>query len=131
VFKSSLVDLIGYLDNDYFVYYEDADYSLKIKNTGYNLGIVKESIIYHHEGKSWIQKKSWEGSVSPYTHYLNIRNHIYFIKKHNLDFNLIGVWIYQFFKIFSYLLYFTIKLRFVKLKMVYKGLIDGLNYKKE
>ena len=77
-----------------------------------------------------IQKKSWEGSVSPYTHYLNIRNHIYFIKKHNLDFNLIGVWIYQFFKIFSYILYFTIKLRFVKLKMVYKGLIDGLNYKR-
>ena len=65
------------------------------------------------------------------SHYLNIRNHIYFIKKHNLDFNLIGVWIYQFFKIFSYLLYFTIKLRFVKLKMVYKGFIDGLNYKKE
>ena len=131
VFRSSLVDLIGYLDDDYFVYYEDADYSLKIKNTGYNLGIVNESIIYHHEGKSWIQKKSWEGLVSPYTHYLNIRNHIYFIKKHNSDFNIIGVWIYQFFKIFSYLLYFTIKLRFVKLKMVYKGLIDGLNYKKE
>ena len=92
-------NLIGYLDNDYFVYYEDADYSLKIKNTGYNLGIVKESIIYHHEGKSWIQK-SWEGSVSPYTHYLNIRNHIYFIKKHNLDFNFIGVWIFNFLKYF-------------------------------
>jgi len=87
-------------------------------------------IIYHHEGKSWIQKKSWEGSVSPYTHYLNIRNHIYFIKKHKSEFSLFGVWIYQFIKIFSYSAYFTIKLRFVKLKMVCKGLIDGFNYKK-
>ncbi len=130
MFRTKLVDIIGYLDDDYFVYYEDADYSFKIKNIGYNLGIVKESIIYHHGGKSWIKKKSWEGSVSPHTHYLNIRNHIFFIKKHSSEFNIIGVWIYQFFKIFSYSLYFIIKLRFVKLKMVYKGFIDGLKCKK-
>lgn len=130
MFRSSLVDSIGYLDNDYFVYYEDADYSYKIKKVGYSLGLEKKSIIYHHEGKSWIEKKSRQGSVSPYTHYLNIRNHIFFIKKQGSEFNLFGVFIYQILKIFSYTLYFIIKLRFVKLKMVYKGLFDGLNYRK-
>ena len=101
--KSEILTKVGLLDEKFFNYYEDVDWSLRMKNLGYDLGFVKESIIYHHEGKSWIQKKSWEGSVSPYTHYLNIRNHIYFIKKHNSDFNLIGVCIYQFFKQINYL----------------------------
>ena len=129
VFRSRLIDQIGYLDDDYFVYYEDVDYSIKITNAGYKLGLEKNSIIFHHEGKSWIQKKSSEGSVSSKTHYLSIRNHIFFLKKNRIKFNILGIFFYQFLKIFSYSLYFILRLRFVKLVMVYKGLIDGIKYK--
>lgn len=129
LFRSSLVDLVGYLDDDYFVYYEDSDYSLKIKNAGYKLGIESKSIIYHHEGESWKKDKSWGGSISPFVHFLVIRNHIFFIKKNKKEFNYFGKWIFQIFKLISYSSYFIFMLRFEKLKMVYKGFIKGLKHK--
>jgi GT2 family glycosyltransferase len=129
LFRSSLVDLIGYLDDEYFVYYEDSDYSLKIKNAGYKLGIESKSIIYHHEGESWKKEKSRGGSISPFVHFLVIRNHIFFIKKNKKEFNSFGKWIFQIFKLASYSSYFIFMLRFEKLKMVYKGFFEGLKYK--
>jgi GT2 family glycosyltransferase len=129
LFRSSLVDLIGCLDDDYFVYYEDSDYSLKIKNAGYKLGIESKSIIYHHEGESWKKEKYWGGSISPFVHFLVIRNHIFFIKKNKREFNCFGKWIFQIFKLAAYSSYFIFMLRFEKLKMVYKGFFEGLKYK--
>ena len=127
LFRSEIVDKIGLLDDYFFVYYEDADFSIRIKEAGYEIGLQKNSEIYHHEGASWKFKKSnREGKMSPYTRYLTIRNHIYFIKKHKIKFNFLGKWIYQFFKIFLFSFYFIIRMRFKKLSMVYKGLIDGL-----
>jgi GT2 family glycosyltransferase len=126
--KNEVIKKVGTLDDYFFVYYEDADWSIRIKKAGYKLGLNFNSKIYHHEGASWKSKeKSKEGVISPFTHYLNIRNHIYFIKKHNNQFNFIGKWIFQLFKITGYSIYFILKGRFNKLKMVFKGLIDGLN----
>jgi len=128
--KTELVKKVGLLDDFFFVYYEDADWSIRIKKAGYKLGLDSNSIVFHHEGASWKNKmKNKEGIVSPFTHYLNIRNHIYLIIKHSNQFNFIGKWLYQFYKIMGYSIYFIIKLRFLKLKMVYKGAIDGINKK--
>tara|TARA_B100000900_G_C20562958_1_gene709741 strand:- start:275 stop:1186 length:912 start_codon:yes stop_codon:yes gene_type:complete len=126
VFRSSLTDLIGMLDDDYFVYFEDVDYSLKIKKAGYKLGVEINSKIYHHEGESWKIKKSLSGNISPFVHYLRFRNHLYFIKKNYAEFNLFGTILYQFFKLLVFSFYFILRLRFRKLKMVFKGLRDGL-----
>ena len=71
-----------------------------------------------------------EGNLSPYVHYLNIRNHILLLKKHSKSFNTIGVLFYQLIKILSYLIYFLIRFRFNKFKMVLKGFIDAINFKK-
>ena len=70
-----------------------------------------------------------EGYLSPYAHYLNVRNHIYLIKKHSF-FNSIGSWTYQILKITSYSIYFILRGRFGKLKMVWRGLLDGIKFKK-
>ena len=127
MFKANIASEIGLLDDFFFVYFEDVDYSLRIKKAGFELGLQEKSVIYHHEGASFKGKiKKIEGTVSPYTHYLRLRNHLYFNSKYNAEFNFFGKWIYQIFQIFSYILYFTIRLRFNKLKMIYKGLIDGM-----
>jgi len=129
--KNDVIKKVGLLDDYFFVYYEDADWSIRIKNAGYKLGLNFKSKIYHHEGASWkSKKKNKEGVISPFTHYLNVRNHIYFIKKHKMQFNFIGKWIFQILKIIGYSTYFLIKGRFKKLKMVHKGLIDGFNNNK-
>ena len=85
-------------------------------------------MIFHHGTKS-SNDSNFEGDLSPFVHYLNIRNHIYLVKKHSDKFNFIGVLFYQFLKILFYSIYFILRLRFSKLKMVYKGLNDGINNK--
>tara|TARA_B100000963_G_scaffold358793_1_gene384322 strand:- start:10455 stop:11372 length:918 start_codon:yes stop_codon:yes gene_type:complete len=125
--KTEVIKKIGLLDDFYFVYYEDADWSIRINNAGFKLALNFESVVFHHEGSSWKSKKrKWEGSISPMTHYLNIRNHIYFVKKHNNKFSSLGKWVYQFCKIFGYTIYFLFRLRFGKLKIASQGFIDGI-----
>ena len=123
--RAEVVKKIGLLDDDFFAYYEDIDWSIRIKNAGYDLAFIKSSIIYHHGSKS-SQNELIEGTLSPFVHYLNIRNHIFLLRKNKDIFNFIGLLLYQFFKIISYSIYFIVRLRINKLNMVYKGFRDGL-----
>ncbi|MBT4958335.1 MAG: glycosyltransferase family 2 protein [Flavobacteriaceae bacterium] len=126
--KTKVIKKAGLIDEDFFAYYEDVDWSLRIKKLGYKLGVVESSVIFHHGTKS-SNDSNLEGNLSPFVHYLNIRNHIYLVKKHSDKFNFIGVLLYQFLKILFYSIYFILRLRFSKLKMVYKGFNDGINNK--
>ena len=128
VLKTKVIKKAGLIDEDFFAYYEDVDWSLRIKKLGYKLGVVESSVIFHHGTKS-SNNSNFEGNLSPFVHYLNIRNHIYLVKKHSDKFNFIGVLFYQFLKILFYSIYFMLRLRFSKLKMVYRGLNDGINNK--
>ena len=127
--KIAVIKKVGLLDDRFFAYFEDADWSIRMTNLGYKLGVVPESIIYHHSsGSTKKNNSSSEGSLSPYAHYLNVRNHIYLIKKHTF-FNSIGSWIYQILKIISYSIYFILRGRFGKFKMVCRGFLDGIKFK--
>ena len=117
--KIAVIHEVGLLDNRFFAYFEDVDWSIRMTNLGYKLGVVPKSIIYHHSsGSSKKNNTSNEGNLSPYAHYLNVRNHIYLIKKHTFFFNSIGSLIYQILKITSYSIYFILRFRFGKFKMV-------------
>jgi GT2 family glycosyltransferase len=125
-----VIKKVGLLDNRFFAYFEDADWSIRMTNLGYKLGVVPESIVYHHKSGSTKKNNTFnEGYLSPYAHYLNVRNHIYLIKKHSF-FNSIGSWTYQILKITSYSIYFILRGRSGKLKMVWRGLLDGIKFKK-
>ena len=128
--KSDIFMDIGYFDERFFAYYEDVDYSIRLKKMGYSIALMTNSYLQHYESASSKSDNQSEGNLSPYVHYLNIRNHILLLKKHSKSFNLIGVLLYQLIKILSYLIYFLIRFRFNKFKMVSKGLIDALNFKK-
>ena len=122
--KTVVIKKVGLLDENFFAYYEDVDWSIRIKKAGYDLAVVKSSLIYHHGSKA-SKNESSEGTLSPFVHYLNIRNHIFLLRKNKDIFNSFGILVFQFFKILSYSLYFIIRLRINKLKMVYNGLKDG------
>ena len=123
--RTDVIKKIGLLDEKFFAYYEDVDWSIRIKNAGYDLAFVKSSVVYHHGSKS-SKNESNEGTLSPFVHYLNIRNHIFLLRKNKDLFNSVGVLFFQFFKIVSYSVYFIVRVRINKLNMVYKGLVDGL-----
>ena len=129
LFKTKIFKDIGKLDERFFAYYEDVDFSLRLKKYGYKIGFTSKTQIYHYESLSSISNNSKGGKLSPYVHYLNIRNHILILKKHSDLFNSFGTRIYQIFKIISYSIYFIFRLRFTKLNMVYKGLLDSYKIK--
>ncbi len=128
--KLEIFNQVGYFDERFFAYYEDVDYSIRLKKMGYPIALMTNSYLQHYESASSKSMNKTEGNLSPYVHYLNIRNHILLLKKHSKSFNLIGVLLYQLIKIFSYLVYFLIRFRFDKFKMVSKGLVDAINFKK-
>tara|TARA_Y100000590_G_scaffold15511_1_gene18631 strand:- start:167 stop:565 length:399 start_codon:yes stop_codon:yes gene_type:complete len=51
-FHNSLIDLIGFLPEDYFMFCEDVDFSYKAKQNGIYLNINQESVLIHKEGAS-------------------------------------------------------------------------------
>jgi len=128
--KSEIFNDIGFFDERFFAYYEDIDFSIRLKARGYSIALMNDSYLQHFESASSKSSNQIEGNLSPYVHYLNIRNHILLLKKHSKSFNIIGVILYQSLKILSYLIYFLIRFRFNKFKMVLKGLIDAINFKK-
>ena len=128
--KSEVFNDIGYFDERFFAYYEDVDFSIRLKSKGYSVAMMNDSYLKHFESASSKSINQNEGNLLPYVHYLNIRNHILLLNKHSKSFNTIGVILFQAIKILSYLIYFLIRFRFNKFKMVLKGLIDAINFKK-
>lgn len=45
--RSEMVKKIGFLDERYFLYFEDAEYSMRAQRAGYKLEVVMESLVYH------------------------------------------------------------------------------------
>ena len=128
--KSEIFTDIGYFDERFFAYYEDVDFSIRLKSKGYSVAMMNDSYLQHFESASSKSSNQNEGNLSSYVHYLNIRNHILLLKKHSKSFNVLGVFTFQIIKILSYLIYFLIRFRFNKFRMVLKGLVDAINLKK-
>lgn len=52
------VEDIGYLCEDFFLYYEEIDYCNRAKMKGYEIGIASNSIVFHEHGASTEKGKS-------------------------------------------------------------------------
>ena len=126
----SIFKEVGLFDEIFFAYYEDVDWSIRLKKQNYLIALSKLSEVYHHEsGSSKSLKKQNEGYLSPKSHYYNFRNHIIFLRKHKSDYNSLGIVIFQLLKITQFSLYFILRLRKKKFINLWKGVYDGLRVK--
>lgn len=124
---ADVIRKIGLLDDRFFIYHEDADWSLKIRRLGLKMAFEPKSVIYHEAGVSDSNRdKHGEGNVSPFSHYQNVRNQLYIIRRYARGINFIGSWGYQIIKIFGFIFYFLLRKRTTKLKFVIRGVRDGL-----
>jgi hypothetical protein len=72
--KSTMIKDIGLLDEDYFFFSEDKDWSMRAKQKGWKLHHCPQSIVYHKGSRS-IQQRS------PSRDYYFVRNNLFFVKK--------------------------------------------------
>jgi len=77
LFRTEVLKLTGIFDEKYFLFYEDADLSLRIRQSGYKAVLAAASKIYHKESQAtgWI--------YSPVALYYGTRNRLLFMKKYS------------------------------------------------
>ena len=112
-----ILNKIGLLDESYFMYVEDLDYSYNVWRSGYKLYNVSISEIWHKVGTSS------GGEFSYFSAYHSMKNRVKFLLKNKILFGFI-------FLIFSRIVTFAIYLkqgRVYLLKAQIRGFLDGIN----
>jgi GT2 family glycosyltransferase len=129
--RASVFRETALLNEKYFAYLEDVDLSLRIKDAGYKLVFIPQSVIYHiGGGSSNSSEKRKEGYQSPDVHYYNTRNQIWIIRAWLNWYEKPIAIIYHALYSVSLAGYFLIRMRWNKLKAVVKGFVHGftINY---
>ncbi|MBQ6220864.1 MAG: glycosyltransferase family 2 protein [Methanosphaera sp.] len=106
----------GVLNEDYFMYWEDVDWSTRVRNKGYQLRVADRGCIYHKEGAS-IKSLS--------RIYYHTRNRILYMKRYTKGSG--------YYKFIVYIILYVLKESFSNIfkdkeysKVMLKGLKDGL-----
>lgn len=76
-----VIDKIGLMPEEYFLYYEETDYCFNARNNGFKLGIALDSVVCHKEGSSTGASSNTNNS-SDFSIVLGLRNRIKFHKKY-------------------------------------------------
>lgn len=92
--SKEVLNKVGMLMEEYFLYFEDTDYCAKVLNNGYKILYCPKSVIYHKESVSTV-KESFN-----FLYYIT-RNRLYFIKDNIKGINKILSFIYSFIFIFT------------------------------
>ncbi len=73
--KRTVIEKTGCFDDDFFLYYEDADWGIRAKKAGFKLVVVPTSVVRHKEMGA-------VGGRSPIHEYYVARNNLLFMRKH-------------------------------------------------
>lgn len=73
--QAEVFSVVGVMDESYFVYFDDTDFCWRLKNAGYRIRSVDDSVLLHKVGSST------GGVDSPFTVKFTSRNRIFFLKK--------------------------------------------------
>ena len=82
--KKDVFETIGYMDEKYFVYFDDTDFLFRVKKEGVHKIYYDSQITLFHKVGSLTKSLTKELERSYRTHFFlkqNIRNHIYFLRK--------------------------------------------------
>lgn len=116
----------GLLNESYFAYFEDVEWSLRFREMGFEIAFAAEAKIYHEAGAS-SKKKHSEGTLSPQVFYYNVRNQFFLLRSQVHGFSVPFAWAYHSFRFLGWMSYFCLRGRFQKLKSVARGIKDGIS----
>jgi GT2 family glycosyltransferase len=75
--KRSVYENIGLLDETMFMYYEEVDMGIRVKEKGIRMGINRNAVAWHQH-----VNKSGSADRAPYAYYLFSRNNLYLCQKY-------------------------------------------------
>lgn len=73
--KREVLERVGLMDEDFFLYYEETDWCLRIRQAGYRILAVPASVVWHKVSATL-------GTTSPVIDYYMLRNHLRLIARH-------------------------------------------------
>lgn len=111
----------GLLNEQYFAYFEDVEWSLRLRKAGFNIGFAEKALVYHEAGAA-SKKKQAEGTLSPNVFYFHVRNQLFLLRQQQV---LLG-FPYHLLRFSLWAAYFLVRGRFQKLRAVKEGIRDGL-----
>jgi GT2 family glycosyltransferase len=74
----NVIESIGLLDERFFAYCEDVDYSIRSLEAGFRNILVEAAVVYHDKSLS-----ASEDFTRPYYHYFDLRNNFLLMSKHS------------------------------------------------
>jgi GT2 family glycosyltransferase len=119
--SKEVICTVGLLDEQYFAYFEDVEWSLRIRNAGYSLKLAPKAVIYHEAGAA-SKKKHEEGTLSASVFYYHVRNQFYLLRQRRL----FAAIPFHGLRFMGWATYFLLRGRPAKLNAVLKGLREGL-----
>lgn len=102
-----IVQAIGFFDENFFLYYEDTDFSLRSKQAGFSLEIIPSALAYHQESYSFksITDKQKNGPSFELKNYYLSMSGLYFFYKHYPRWGKIYFWLFFFLRLIYHSLF--------------------------
>lgn len=127
-FTREMLDKVGYMLEDYFLYFEETDWNLRAKKCGFKIIYVPDSIVYHKVSYS----SGGMNNIKPYVPYYELRNSIAMIKRTQNNTRFLLTIVYAVFLLLK--IHAKIFIRYrnnyrVRSKYAFKGIIDGIKLK--
>jgi GT2 family glycosyltransferase len=72
--RREVIEKIGGLDEDFYAYWEESDYCLRLRRAGWTIAVTPRSVVYHKGGQTNLKLSN------PYVYYM-IRNGFLCLKK--------------------------------------------------
>lgn len=120
LFSRSLLEEIGLLDADYFLYYDDLDICIRAQRAGYRLLMVPRARLWHKVADS-------SGGVgTPRERYYMAHSNMRFLRKHVCGWKWLFVIPYRTASILKTLLRLMWQRRWTSVPVYLRGLYDGL-----
>ena len=121
--RRDIVGKVGLMPEEYFLYYEEHDWCLKIKNEAYKMFFVGETSVIHKESVS-------VGVDSPLKVYYMNRNRILFLRRNASGFSRFsGILFYLMFALPKNTISYILKGKGKQLSSLWRGVLWHLNQK--
>ena len=119
---------LGLLNETYETYYEDVEFSFRVREKGYIISYVPSSIIYHIAGYSVnSNQETQEGRTHPFVVYLHSRNRIFLLREFSSWYVAPTVFLFQIVYYTLLILRFLVLRRPKKLRAVLRSISDGIS----